>query len=342
MLAKKPLFSKVTKKDYNNILERILEKKNFTANTKSLLLSMFYKIENSYNDYKTTKVLVKDLQEFIEELVSVIKEKCDRIILVEPSSDKGKELNSQGKNSMIKNDVLFAHPTENALISGIAELMTKQYNVESKHRFISQQLKKVLKSGYVNHIKEVIYDFDGWSWNARLANEDEALYNLVFFNMLVSLGFDFMEEWRVSEDVSQNFIDRVEVKLMFHYGKRNKIISMNKVFNILIKILIKDSEEEFLELLEEGKSIKNALEYIENRSQYLDDIYQEKKRINSQIKDIDNILLNAELLDSEYRKRNSELPLKEQIFSKNHLLALLKHERETLIDQLKNYNIKPH
>jgi len=45
-------------------------------------------------------------------------------------------------------------------------------------------------------------------------------------------------------------------------------------------------------------------------------------------------------LDNEYKKRNSKLPLNNQIFSKKHLLELLKQEREKLFEKLKNYNVK--
>ena len=36
--------------DYNLILEKILDSKYFSSNSKSLLLSMIYKIENCYDD----------------------------------------------------------------------------------------------------------------------------------------------------------------------------------------------------------------------------------------------------------------------------------------------------
>ena len=49
------LLRKIHIKDYTNSLEKILEKKNFSIDIKNLLLSMLYKIENSYKDYKNTK-----------------------------------------------------------------------------------------------------------------------------------------------------------------------------------------------------------------------------------------------------------------------------------------------
>ena len=51
------IFSKL--KDYNSELEEILDRKYFSSSIKNLLLSMIYKIENSYNDYATIKRVVR-------------------------------------------------------------------------------------------------------------------------------------------------------------------------------------------------------------------------------------------------------------------------------------------
>ena len=73
---KSPLLKKISKTNYHNMLEKILDKKDFTANTKSLLLSMLYKLEAAYNDYKTVKVMVKNKDEFLKEIIETIEEKC--------------------------------------------------------------------------------------------------------------------------------------------------------------------------------------------------------------------------------------------------------------------------
>ena len=52
---KKSLLEKIVKKDYNNELEEVLEKKQFDENVKSTLLGILYKIEASYKDIETVK-----------------------------------------------------------------------------------------------------------------------------------------------------------------------------------------------------------------------------------------------------------------------------------------------
>ena len=68
---KEEIFSKF--KDYNKELEKILEKKDFSKDTKNLLLSMFYKLDISYNDYSTVKRKSKSKQEFLENILENIR-----------------------------------------------------------------------------------------------------------------------------------------------------------------------------------------------------------------------------------------------------------------------------
>ena len=95
---KEEFFSKF--KDYNGELEKILEKKDFSKDSKSLLLSMFYKLESSYSDYETVKRKVKSKQEFLENILENIKY-CNKIELIKPGTQKFKEL----ENNNIKYNV---------------------------------------------------------------------------------------------------------------------------------------------------------------------------------------------------------------------------------------------
>ena len=74
-MKKERIFSLLNIKDYNNELEKILAKKNFSMDTKNLLLSMSYKIENSYNDYEKVKQEVLSRNKYMEKLISIIKTK---------------------------------------------------------------------------------------------------------------------------------------------------------------------------------------------------------------------------------------------------------------------------
>ena len=82
---KEDFFSKF--KDYNKELERILENKDFSQDAKSLLLSMFYKLEASYEDYYIVKRHCKTKQEYLENILENIKN-TRSIKLVKPTDEK--------------------------------------------------------------------------------------------------------------------------------------------------------------------------------------------------------------------------------------------------------------
>ncbi len=77
-MEKEKIMQKLKIKDYNEELENILGEKTFSKDVKNLLSSMLYKIENSYEDYKKTKVDVEPQNEYLEELIKIIRKRLQR------------------------------------------------------------------------------------------------------------------------------------------------------------------------------------------------------------------------------------------------------------------------
>ena len=88
-------FDKIVRKNYNNELEKVLENKYFDENVKSILLSILYKIEAAYKDYEMVKQNVDTKEEFIQEIIDDIKNNCDDIKLISPSSEESKILGNK-------------------------------------------------------------------------------------------------------------------------------------------------------------------------------------------------------------------------------------------------------
>ena len=63
-MPKEKIFSKLKYKDYNNLLEQVLEKKDFSSTGKNLILSVLYKMETNYNDYRTVKEILQLKKKF--------------------------------------------------------------------------------------------------------------------------------------------------------------------------------------------------------------------------------------------------------------------------------------
>ena len=80
MLAKKQNFlEKIVKRNYNNELEKLLEEKQFEENAKSTLLNILYKIETGYKDIEKVKKDIETKEEYIENLMGIIKNNCNSI-----------------------------------------------------------------------------------------------------------------------------------------------------------------------------------------------------------------------------------------------------------------------
>ena len=72
---KDKFFEKIVKKNYNDELEEVLEKKYFAENVKSTLLSMLYRIEAAYKDYEQVKQNVEPKEEFIQNIIDITEKK---------------------------------------------------------------------------------------------------------------------------------------------------------------------------------------------------------------------------------------------------------------------------
>ena len=82
---KKKLFSKF--KDYNYILDKILEEKNFSEDATNLLLNMIYKIEVSYKDYAQIKGVFEKQNDFIDSVIKIVSDNCNQLLLVDPKQE---------------------------------------------------------------------------------------------------------------------------------------------------------------------------------------------------------------------------------------------------------------
>ena len=330
----------VLRVNYHNRLEKILDKKDFTANTKSLLLSMLYKLEVAYNDYSTVKVFVKTKDEFLEDIINTIDKKCKVIKLVEPSSTEGSKMKKNNEEAVLENETnLVCFPTEKSLLVGITMIMNINFDVRSSYRMIGEVIKDFLNLSYMVNIQECFYNFDGWSWHNQFELEYQYLYTILYYNLLSITGLEFLEEWKNSKG-NEDYVGRLIVILTKKYGKENTENLILLLYRLFLKILVKGYSSEIDEILEEGRKLKAAIDYMNNKFKYMQDIYDKKKEINARIKEIEAMMLDKMLLKHKYEELNKSLPLDKQIFSVKRFLIMIKQERETLYNEIKNYNLK--
>ena len=135
-MPRKNLFNNL--KDYNNELEKVLEKKEFSQEVKNLLLSMLYKIEVSYSDYKKTKVNAVEKDYYLKRIIENIKE-CQKIELVK---DKEIEIDYNKKSIQVKQN-------EKLCLQAILMLSQKEKEINKKNELIEKPLKEFFKTASI-------------------------------------------------------------------------------------------------------------------------------------------------------------------------------------------------
>ena len=279
MGVKYKMFSKIDKisaltrkalRNYNNILEDVIAKKNLAENVKNLLLSMLYKIENSYKDYEKVKRYVKTKDQFLEDTIKLIQNDCNSIEII--------DVHKNENGSVINGDIV-TEPSEKRLLYYIYGLNNKSnletYNIENLKEY---SLIRLLELGKQMNISETIRDFNGWSWEI-LKNEIEDIEcNLIYQNLLIILERDpELQDLNNLDEELRNMIEIVAVKILIKNDKN--------VYNWI--------EDTYKSLCKEQKLLQNNKEYIEK-------LTDDKKKIKQEIKEIDELLNNYDLLREKY------------------------------------------
>ncbi len=371
-MAKEDIFSKINLKDYNNELENILEQKDFSSDVKNLLLSMLYKIENGYKDYATVKVNVSSKKYFLKKIIEIIQEECKQIHLVKPLTEESKELEENNINYKIDKEEgkITVYPNERMILEALVTLHQKEIELENIYEIFEIGLQEVLTKGNRMNIVEVIRDFNGWSWDITTSQMESKNINLVYQNLLILLGNNFLKMW-VTNDVIQeeeeielpsNEILRSKYNDSFGMTKEEmqeekKINYIEKMQELLIKKYGEEAQEFFIQwvktviaigsnrnqkqkekILVKQQEIQEKFALMQVHKKYLEEISKQKKEITNKIKQIDTLLSDEKQLKEEYDERNSKLPNKQKIFSVSHLRIMLEKQRENLLKDIKEYN----
>ena len=333
---KNKFFSKINSKDYNNQLELIIQEKKISTTGKNLLLSMLYKIETNFEDYKTVKRIDITKDEFLQELLMVVKEKCDKIELVEPNSTKGKILSKYKVNAVtdVKKKEIISYPTEKALLYALSDLAGDNYYINNKYYIIKDALKEMLRIGNAINSKEILRDFNGWSWDLDIKDIENYKYNIIFQNIQILYGAKNLMLWRNNTNSKMDYLYGFKKNLCTVYGKNIGEEFYNKLIRICIYMYILSDKERKKLIENEKKVLAEEQLLIKDKTKFLDKITEIKKKLNKEIEKIDKILNDNirmnKLLETKNEKRKNKLTIKEYKIQ-------LKKKREEIILKIKRY-----
>lgn len=333
----------IIKKDYNNKLESVLEKKYFDENVKSILLSILYKIETSYKDYKQVKQDVETKEEFIEKLINTIKNECEEIKVVKPFSEESKIIGNRTFLVEKNKKRIICHNIERKLLYCIAKIGKKEKIIPDSYFIINETISNLINTGNNINTVEPLRDFNGYSWTSIPREIESIEHNLIYQNLVLLVGNEFLNNWIYNQEIMKDYWEIFNNKMNILYGEENakKFIDNLKKISILLEIKFDNKSKERYNKLK--KEIENNLKEIQDNIKYIEKITKEKRVLAKQIRDIDETLNNKELIQKEYLSRNETLPLEEKIFSIRILKKLMIKEREEKIEKLEKLNelLKP-
>lgn len=337
---KEEFFSKF--KDYNKELEKILEKKDFSKDTKNFLLSMFYKLDISYNDYSTVKRKSKTKQEYLENILENIRN-SNTIELIKPSDPEFEDFKENGLYEIdLKLKKIKVIANEIALLSAIFELNDFQIRLKEEYNLTRNSMPHLLNMANDMENVEVLRDFNAWSWNILVKEIKDININLVYQILKIAINTNIFEALQKNNEFT-DVIEYINTELMKLYTEKTVEKFISLILKISILIYIEKSENESKRLKEEKEILAEELKEIKDKKGYIEKNIIQKKELTKQLKEIDLIINNKELLLQEYEKRNSKLPEYKKIFSVSHLVEKMQKERKKILEKIDlcNKNIEP-
>mgnify|MGYP004555381695 FL=1 len=375
-MAKEDIFSKINLKDYNNVLENILEQKAFSEDVKNLLLSMLYKIENGYEDYKTIKVNVSSKKSYVKKIIQVIKDECKEIQLIKPLSEESKILEENNVNYIVERETgkIISYPNERMMLEALVTLSQKDIVLEEQYSLYNLAMRDVLSIGNRMNCVEVIRDFNGWSWDITTNQMEGKNINIVYQSLLILLGNRFLQNWitnkedddedeeveipsneilrskynenfgmtkeEMQEDKTIDYIRKMQEILTEKYGEENSIEFLEQLIKTILVIDCNINEKQRKIVLNLQNQFTKDLEKMQDNKVYVEELSKKKKELAERIKNIDTLLSDDKMLKEEYENRNSKLANKDKIFSVSHLSIMLEKEKEKYFKEIKEYNLQ--
>ena len=335
------MLDKIRKMDRNEALEMVLEQKDIDEKTKNLLQGILYKIEVSYSDYKKAKVINKTEKKYVDEIISNIKKRCNKIFTISfnekiSNSDISEELE---KNKFYVDDKqIITYPIEEKLLYAIEKSINKKKIVNGKYGDFSKIISDFIITGKNIDRVEVLRDFNGWSWTTIKKEIENIRANLVYQTLQILLGEDFMQNWTLDTDGIIGYFDLLKNLINQKYGKD---ISVN--FENLIKkiCLLNESQNYYTlkkEYIQKLNNIQIKFKNMEEVTKYINDLTDEKKSIENKIAELQKIISSEKKLKEEYCKYNETVPLEKKIFSVKVLKNQIKAKILELLNRIEEIN----
>lgn len=329
---------KIVKKDYNNELEKVLEKKLFNEDVKSILLSILYKIEAAYKDYKQVKQNVETKEEFVRKIINTIQMNCSEIKLIKPNSEESKIIGNRTFLVEKNKKRIICYSIERKLLYCISKISKKDKIIKDDYFLINETLSNLINVGNNINTVEPLRDFNGYSWTIIPREIESVEHNIIYQNLIMLIGNKFLDNWIYNKEFIIDYMELFKNKMEEEYGEEKANEFIENLSKISILLDVKFDKNNAKRILEVKKENEEKIGKIGDNKKFVEEITKEKRKLTNEIRNIDETINNKSMLQEEYIKRNENLPLEEKIFSIRILSQLMTDEREEKIEQLEKLN----
>ena len=321
---------RLLKRDYNQELEEIAESKRFEKEAQNLLLSMLYKVDGAYNDYKTVKREVPSKEEFLEIIIDIVKKYCKEIEIAKPNSELEKELTKsrckiveeEPDNKYNKEQKVIFFPNEKVVLYSIIKAGLD--NINANLDLKDKAMLGAIQIGRCISSSEVIRDFNGFSWSQIITEIESLECNAVYTDLIYLLGEKYVNNLKSSNIEKLHNAVNADV--------------LDKMQKLATKFYL-DYDENQAKITKENLSkYKEKLEEMEKGQEYIENISKTKKELLGKIKEIDEQLNNPKDLRDAYIKHNKDLPNEKKIFSVSHYEEMIQKQRQDILEEIEEYN----
>jgi len=337
-MEKNTLFSKLNIKDYNNELEKILDKKVFSIDIKNLLLSMLYKIENAYPDYQEVKREVPNKNTYIENIVNIIQNDCNEIeiLKIKPEDEENdKEKNSKYSINRESKKIVSLN-NENALLEAIIMMTKTTIKVPEHYGFLGDSYNYVLTSGYSISDSEVINDFNGWSWDITNLSPEKEACNIIFKTLLYTIGNSTLYDFIDNNNITIDYIKIINNEIIKKYGKKIGEEFKKQLYICLISTYLSENPSIKDDIVSVSRKYQEQLDRMKDKEKFVCELTFEKLKHSKEVEKIDIILNDYDQLKSKYDTLSNEE--KETVISISDYETHLEKEREEHIQEIKSIN----
>ena len=309
---KENFLEKIVKKDYDNELEKILETKKFEENVKNILLEILYKIEISYKDYEKVKRDTETKEEYITKIIETIEREIEEIELITPSSQEKVEI-SKAKFIIDKeNKKIVCSPIERELLYAISKISKQNQIVKEEDQLMNDIITNAINEGNSINMVEPLRDFNGWSWLITKKEIENLSYNLIYQNLRILIGNDFLLKWIENKQYIINYYELLKSELEEKYTTEIKDNFIYKLEELCVLIERKTNPKMRQKIKDRIEEVKTNLEKIEDKRTFVEDITNETKSIKRKMKELDTILADKVKIENEFKIRNEILPLEKE------------------------------